>query len=206
MSSSKLKILIFVGAVAAAVAAPIFAADTKTISSVEVQELDGVTRVVLRGAEDPIYTAFMRQDPPRLIVEMLDVTFSGIASPIAADTALVDEVQLGTFGDEEDAARAFDAAARRLRGDQAHGGQDGRGAIWRLNFPTEQEKAVTAAEDPAEAEAATKASETVVAQRRAAGEPSSPPPSLPPQKKSPNLAMYPKTKASGLHGCVRLVE
>ena len=99
MSSSKLKILIFVGAVAAAIAAPIFAAETKTISSVEVQEVDGVTRVVLLGAEDPIYTAFMRQDPPRLIVEMLDVTFSGVASPIAADTALVDEVQLGAFGD-----------------------------------------------------------------------------------------------------------
>lgn len=84
MSNSKLKILIFVSAVAAAVAAPLLAADTKTISSVEVQEVDGVTRVILRGAEDPIYTAFMRQDPPRLIVEMPDVTFSGVASPIAA--------------------------------------------------------------------------------------------------------------------------
>ena len=99
MSNSKLKILIFVSAVAAAVAAPLLAADTKTISSVEVQEVDGVTRVILRGAEDPIYTAFMRQDPPRLIVEMPDVTFSGVASPIAAGTALVDEVELGAFGD-----------------------------------------------------------------------------------------------------------
>ena len=41
---------------------------------------------------------------------------------------------LGEYLEEEAAARAFDEAARRLRGDKAHGGRDG---IWRLNFPTE---------------------------------------------------------------------
>ena len=43
---------------------------------------------------------------------------------------------LGEYLEEEAAARAFDEAARRLRGDKAHGGRDG---IWRLNFPTEAE-------------------------------------------------------------------
>ena len=42
---------------------------------------------------------------------------------------------LGYFAEEEAAARAFDEAARRLRGDRAHG--SGR----RLNFPTESETA-----------------------------------------------------------------
>eukprot|EP01045_Picozoa_sp_COSAG04_P020658 COSAG04_NODE_2138_length_4717_cov_3.408402_2_plen_835_part_00 len=42
---------------------------------------------------------------------------------------------LGSFAQEEEAARAFDDAARRLRGDEAHGGQAGYGNIWRLNFP-----------------------------------------------------------------------
>ncbi len=46
---------------------------------------------------------------------------------------------LGTFSDEEEAARAFDVAARRLRGDQAHGGGSSRGPKWRLNFPTPHE-------------------------------------------------------------------
>ena len=43
---------------------------------------------------------------------------------------------LGTFAEEEAAARAFDDAARRLRGDKAHG-ERGR---WRLNFPTGAER------------------------------------------------------------------
>jgi type IV pilus assembly protein PilQ len=75
------------------------AADTKTISSVEVQEQDGTTRIVLRGAEDPIYTAFMREDPPRLIVELPDVIFSGVDSPIRVGNGVVDNVTLGAFGD-----------------------------------------------------------------------------------------------------------
>jgi hypothetical protein len=45
-----------------------------------------------------------------------------------------------TFDDEHAAARAVDTAARRLRGEDAHGGQAiGGGHTWRLNFPTEGE-------------------------------------------------------------------
>ena len=50
-------------------------AETKTISAVEVQGEGGMTRIVLRGAKDAIYTAFMREDPPRLILELPDVAF-----------------------------------------------------------------------------------------------------------------------------------
>ena len=52
---------------------------------------------------------------------------------------------LGSFAQdkEEDAARAFDEAARRLRGAQAHGGRCGSNT-WRLNFPTEVEVAAAA--------------------------------------------------------------
>jgi hypothetical protein len=47
---------------------------------------------------------------------------------------------LGRFDDERDAARAVDTAARRLRGEDAHGGLGGKkGQIWRLNFPTQRE-------------------------------------------------------------------
>jgi hypothetical protein len=45
---------------------------------------------------------------------------------------------LGCFGDEQQAARAFDTAARRLRGDGAHGGRAGKN-FYRLNFPTTNE-------------------------------------------------------------------
>ena len=73
--------------------------------------------------------------------------------------------------EEEEAARAYDAAARRLRGEKAHGGAHG-GGRWRLNFPTEAE-AAAADEEPADQEAAAGA-EATVAQRKAAGQPSSP--------------------------------
>ena len=48
---------------------------------------------------------------------------------------------LGCFDDERKAARAVDRRARRVRGEDAHGGRAG-GKNWlRLNFPTKQEVA-----------------------------------------------------------------
>jgi hypothetical protein len=46
---------------------------------------------------------------------------------------------LGYFDDEQEAAQTFDAAARRLRGDDAHGGYAGFNKL-RLNFPTPRER------------------------------------------------------------------
>jgi type IV pilus assembly protein PilQ len=74
-------------------------AEVKTISAVEVQNDAGVTRIVLRGAKDAIYTAFMRQDPPRLILELPDVAFEGVNTPISVKNGLVEDVTLGAFGD-----------------------------------------------------------------------------------------------------------
>ncbi len=74
-------------------------AETKTISAVEVKREAGVTRIVLRGAEDPIYTAFMRDDPPRLIVDLPDVVFDGVETPVVVNDGLVTDVTLGAFGD-----------------------------------------------------------------------------------------------------------
>ena len=52
---------------------------------------------------------------------------------------------LGYHADEQGAAKAFDVAARRLRGKQAHGGHASEGrpgsqGIWKLNFPTSAEE------------------------------------------------------------------
>ncbi len=77
----------------------LFAGKAKTISEIDVQEQNGATRIILRGAEDPMYTAFMREDPPRLIIELPDVMFDGIETPIHIGNDLVESVTLSTFGD-----------------------------------------------------------------------------------------------------------
>eukprot|EP01045_Picozoa_sp_COSAG04_P008490 COSAG04_NODE_471_length_13830_cov_4.905251_7_plen_647_part_00 len=76
---------------------------------------------------------------------------------------------LGTFAEEEAAARAYDEAARRLRGDEAHGGRAGNGAGWRLNFPTQAEAAAAPVQEEPDEEVVA-AVEAAVAQRRAAGQ------------------------------------
>eukprot|EP01045_Picozoa_sp_COSAG04_P020474 COSAG04_NODE_2100_length_4781_cov_8.111064_3_plen_194_part_00 len=92
---------------------------------------------------------------------------SGTVLPIPGGPRTMVDVE------EQAAARAFDEAARQLRGDEAHGGIDGRGRPWRLNFPTAAE---TAAAEEAAAfvdEEAVNAAEAAVAQRKAAGQPTS---------------------------------
>ena len=88
-------------ALAAAVVPDAMAAvrETQTISAVDVHTEDGVTRISMRGAEQPIYTAFMREDPQRLIIELPDVTFEGVDSPIAVNNGLVGSVTLSEIGD-----------------------------------------------------------------------------------------------------------
>ena len=82
--------------------------------------------------------------------------------------------ELGCWETEEEAARKFDNAARRMRGDGAHGGKAANGTPWRLNFPTQAEVAA-APDDQGEPvdEGAVAAAEATVAQRRAAGQPAS---------------------------------
>ena len=74
-------------------------ADVQAISQVEVEEGDGFTRVILRGAEDPIYTAFMLSDPPRLLIDLPDVVFDGVETPIRVQNELVGNITIGAFGD-----------------------------------------------------------------------------------------------------------
>eukprot|EP01045_Picozoa_sp_COSAG04_P029776 COSAG04_NODE_4980_length_1794_cov_1.762242_1_plen_317_part_10 len=78
---------------------------------------------------------------------------------------------LGVFAEEEAAARAYDAGARRLRGDEAHGGRAASGHAWRLNFPTQAEAA--AVSDDSSAEEVLCAAEAAAAQRQVAGQPTS---------------------------------
>jgi type IV pilus assembly protein PilQ len=77
----------------------LWANQTKTISSVQVQTDDGVTRVVLAGAKDVMYTAFLAEDPHRLILDLPNVLFDGVETPIRVDDGIVTDVVLGSFGD-----------------------------------------------------------------------------------------------------------
>ena len=70
-----------------------------TITALEVQEDGTLTRIVLSGAEDPIYTAFMREDPPRLIIELPNVTFEGIDTPQSVRNGVVREIDVEALGE-----------------------------------------------------------------------------------------------------------
>ena len=52
-------------------------------------------------------------------------------------------VQVDSYNDEEDAARAWDVVARIHRGAKAHGGRFGT-VVGRLNFPTQEEEEAAA--------------------------------------------------------------
>jgi len=86
-------------AVSAWLPANLSLSQTQSVNEVSVEESDGVTRIVLRGGRDYVYTAFMREDPPRLIVELPDVIFDGVSSPIEVNNELVSRVTLGSLGD-----------------------------------------------------------------------------------------------------------
>ncbi|MCP4006062.1 MAG: type IV pilus secretin PilQ [bacterium] len=81
--------------------AELSAREAATITAVDVRQDEGVTRIVLRGAGDAIYTAFMREDPPRLIIELPNMSFDGVDAPINVNNGLVNDVTLGTFGDAQ---------------------------------------------------------------------------------------------------------
>ena len=72
-----------------------------TISDVEVRQGHGMTQIVLRGADEPIYTAFMREDPPGLVVELYDVSFEGVESPMQVRDSNVRQIAFGEYGDGE---------------------------------------------------------------------------------------------------------
>ncbi len=103
-SSIKRRVVSLVAAlalVASVYATDGLARDVKTVTEVEVQEEQGMTRIILRGATDPIYTAFLREDPPRLIIELPDVMFDGVETPIRVDNGVIKDVTLAAFGDPQ---------------------------------------------------------------------------------------------------------
>ena len=73
----------------------ILAETESSISKVVVEKQGEVTRIVLRGPKQPVYTAFMRSNPSRLVVELPDVGVSTEQSPIEVGDGLVDEITLG---------------------------------------------------------------------------------------------------------------
>lgn len=78
---------------------PLASAGVQSVSEVQVEEAPGLTRVILHGARDPLYTAFMLSEPPRLLVDLPDVVIDGPTSPIEVNNGLVSQVTVGAFGD-----------------------------------------------------------------------------------------------------------
>lgn len=69
-------------------------AETSVISAVEVQDDVGVTRVVLRGIGDAVYSASLTEDSSAVVVDVMNAGVSGIAVPIRVDNDRVTEVSV----------------------------------------------------------------------------------------------------------------
>lgn len=102
-------------------------AETAVISAVEVQEEAGVTRVVLRGIGDAVYSASLSADESSVVVDVTDVGFSGISVPIRVDDDRVTEISVSELGPAGAAVIGTRVAIGLvgLKGYRVYGGDDG---------------------------------------------------------------------------------
>ena len=107
----------------------------------EEQNAKAEAEAILLTADDKVVAAVVaaeRQGPSKFVGVSWDQRFRKWKATIRHDGT---RQHLGCFDDEHAAARAVDKAARRLRGEDAHGGRAGGKQWLRLNFPSKREAA-----------------------------------------------------------------
>ncbi len=80
--------------------------ETETLSSTEPSGLSDVwverqgdaSVVTLVGLEDPVYTAFLNQDPAALVLDIASVSLSSTGDPMAVYDGLIEQVSVSSFG------------------------------------------------------------------------------------------------------------
>ena len=74
--------------------------DSRTLRDVDVSRDGDATVVTLVGVEDPVYTAYMQQDPQRLTIDLASVKIEAVRDPIAVYDGLVEEVAVAPFSQD----------------------------------------------------------------------------------------------------------
>ena len=88
------------GALACASATTDTAGTARTLRDVQVARDGDATVVTLIGVEDPVYTAYLQQDPQRLTVDLASVQVEAVRDPIAVYDGLVEEVTVAAFSQD----------------------------------------------------------------------------------------------------------
>ena len=81
------------GALACASAATDTAGTSKTLRDVKVAREGDATVVTLIGVADPVYTAYLQQDPQRLTIDLASVQVDSMRDPIAVYDGLAASVE-----------------------------------------------------------------------------------------------------------------
>jgi type IV pilus assembly protein PilQ len=73
------------------------AAGTEQVQDVVVETEAGLSRVILVGLEEPVFTAFQQADPDRLIVDLAGVEWKASEDPVAVNDGTIKEVTVAPF-------------------------------------------------------------------------------------------------------------
>lgn len=70
------------------------------LASVQVEEGDDTSRIVVKGDQAPTFTVFKLSDPVRLFVDISNADLSAIQSPIAVNNGVIGEITTLQFSDD----------------------------------------------------------------------------------------------------------
>jgi type IV pilus assembly protein PilQ len=73
------------------------AAGTEQVQDVVVESEAGLSRVILVGLEEPVFTAFQQADPDRLIVDLAGVEWNASEDPLSVNDGTIREVTVAPF-------------------------------------------------------------------------------------------------------------
>ena len=88
---------------AAALAAPAWAADLNVITSVELKDVGQELVLSVKGSRKPTFTTFSMADPPRFVIDFSESRFQGVPEEMPATGGIVKQIKNLSYGSDASA-------------------------------------------------------------------------------------------------------